>query len=48
MAGNLLKVHGSGNTFYLYETTDETAMDWFKFGEWLCRKIMMVVQMAYC
>ena len=38
MAENLLKVHGSGNTFYLYETTDETAMDWFEFGEWLCRK----------
>lgn len=38
MVENLLKVHGSGNTFYLYETTDETAMDWFKFGEWLCRK----------
>lgn len=38
MVENLLKVHGSGNTFYLYETTDEKAMDWFKFGEWLCRK----------
>ncbi len=33
----LLKVHGSGNTFYLYETTDETSMDWFEFGKWLCR-----------
>lgn len=33
----LLKVHGSGNTFYLYETTDEASMDWFKFGKWLCR-----------
>ncbi|WP_010285952.1 diaminopimelate epimerase [Kurthia massiliensis] len=38
MGENLLKVHGSGNTFYLYETKDEASMDWFKFGEWLCRE----------
>lgn len=38
MGENLLKVHGSGNTFYLYETNDEASMDWFKFGEWLCRE----------
>ena len=34
----LLKVHGSGNTFYLYETTDEQEFDWVKLAIWLCDK----------
>ena len=34
----LLKVHGSGNTFYLYETTDEQEFDWIKLAIWLCDK----------
>ena len=32
----LLKVHGSGNTFYLYETSDENAYDFIKLTKWLC------------
>ena len=32
----LLKVHGSGNTFYLVETIDEQAFDWAKLAIWLC------------
>lgn len=38
MAMHLHKVHGSGNTFYIYETTDEKSMDWSRFGVWLCQK----------
>lgn len=38
MAKLLLKVHGSGNTFYLYETTDEQEFDWVKLAIWLCDK----------
>ena len=34
----LLKVHGSGNTFYLYETTDEQEFNWVKLAIWLCDK----------
>lgn len=34
----LLKVHGSGNTFYLVETTDEQEFDWVKLAIWLCDK----------
>ena len=33
---NLLKVHGSGNTFYLYDTKDEMLLDWVKLTKWLC------------
>ncbi|MGG0657681.1 diaminopimelate epimerase [Rummeliibacillus pycnus] len=33
---NLLKVHGSGNTFYLYETNDETLHNWVNLTKWLC------------
>ncbi|MFF5994728.1 diaminopimelate epimerase [Lysinibacillus sp. KU-BSD001] len=34
----LLKVHGSGNTFYLYETGDENEFDWSTLVSWLCHK----------
>lgn len=34
----LLKVHGSGNTFYLYETEKENEMDWVQLTIWLCDK----------
>nr|WP_106778888.1 diaminopimelate epimerase [Lysinibacillus timonensis] len=34
----LFKVHGSGNTFYLYETTDENEFDWANLTKWLCNK----------
>ncbi len=33
---DLLKVHGSGNTFYLYETDDEASVDWISLAKWLC------------
>lgn len=33
---NLLKVHGSGNTFYLYDTKDEMLLDWVNLTKWLC------------
>lgn len=36
MREKLLKVHGSGNTFYLYEATSEAQYDWVNFGKWLC------------
>jgi diaminopimelate epimerase len=36
MEKKLLKVHGSGNTFYLYETEDEQESDWVKLALWLC------------
>lgn len=32
----LLKVHGSGNTFYLYDTSYETEFDWVQLTRWLC------------
>ena len=34
----LLKVHGSGNLFYLYETSDENAYDFVQITKWLCAK----------
>ncbi len=33
-----LKVHGSGNTFYLYNTNDENELDWVHLTKWLCDK----------
>lgn len=38
MERKLYKVHGSGNTFYLYNTKDENEFDWVKFTKWLCLK----------
>ncbi|MGE7919845.1 diaminopimelate epimerase [Viridibacillus sp. NPDC093762] len=38
MLMQLHKVHGSGNTFYIFETNDEKSMDWTKLGIWLCQK----------
>ncbi|RHW37569.1 diaminopimelate epimerase [Lysinibacillus yapensis] len=38
MEKELLKVHGSGNTFYLYSTEDEYEIDWAGFTTWLCEK----------
>lgn len=32
----MLKVHGSGNTFYLYEAQREDAYDWAQLAKWLC------------
>lgn len=34
----LLKVHGSGNMFYLYETQDEQEHDFVALTKWLCDK----------
>lgn len=34
----LLKVHGSGNAFYLYETKNEQEFDWVKLARWLCEE----------
>lgn len=34
----LLKVHGSGNLFYLYETKDENEYDFVAITKWLCAK----------
>ncbi|AWE07453.1 diaminopimelate epimerase [Lysinibacillus sp. 2017] len=34
----LLKVHGSGNTFYLYDTVYEKELDWVQLTKWLCNK----------
>lgn len=31
------KVHGSGNTFYLYETDTEKEHDWVSLTKWLCQ-----------
>ena len=36
MERKLLKVHGSGNVFYLYETDREEEFDWVKLTKWLC------------
>lgn len=33
-----LKVHGSGNTFYLYNTENESELDWVHLTKWLCQK----------
>lgn len=33
----LLKVHGSGNTFYLIDIEQEQAMDYITLAKWLCR-----------
>lgn len=38
MERTLLKVHGSGNTFYLYETENENEFDWVSLTLWLCHK----------
>lgn len=38
MQKNFLKVHGSGNTFYLYNTDKEDEFDWVTLTKWLCRK----------
>lgn len=38
MERTLLKVHGSGNTFYLYQTNNENEVDWAKLTTWLCQK----------
>ncbi|QOV11299.1 diaminopimelate epimerase [Viridibacillus arvi] len=38
MLMQLHKVHGSGNTFYIFETNNEESMDWSKLGIWLCQK----------
>ena len=34
----LLKVHGSGNLFYLVETQDEHSHDYVALAKWLCEK----------
>ncbi|MEK4229584.1 diaminopimelate epimerase [Solibacillus sp. FSL H8-0538] len=36
MERNLLKVHGSGNTFYLYEAANENEFNWVRLAKWLC------------
>ena len=36
MERTFLKVHGSGNTFYLYDTNDENELDWIALTQWLC------------
>ena len=33
-----LKVHGSGNTFYLLHTDNENEMDWVTLTKWLCNE----------
>lgn len=38
MEKTFLKMHGSGNTFYLFETEDEQEFDWVKLTRWLCEK----------
>ncbi|GEK34868.1 diaminopimelate epimerase [Kurthia sibirica] len=38
MTTQILKVHGSGNTFYLIEGTDDLQYNWFELGAWLCDK----------
>lgn len=35
---SLLKVHGSSNTFYLYETEQEDSIDLVSLTKWLCLK----------
>lgn len=38
MEGFFTKVHGSGNTFYLYETDKEIERDWKGLTKWLCNE----------
>ncbi|CAM5179931.1 Diaminopimelate epimerase OS=Ureibacillus acetophenoni OX=614649 GN=dapF PE=3 SV=1 [Ureibacillus acetophenoni] len=38
MERTFLKVHGSGNTFYLYEREQENEFDWVKLTKWLCQE----------
>lgn len=38
MEYEILKVHGSQNTFYLLEVEDEQAFDWPHFARWICKK----------
>lgn len=38
MERTFLKVHGSGNTFYLYNTEDESEFNWAELTKWLCQK----------
>ncbi len=36
MERSISKVHGSGNTFYLYETEQGMEHDWVRLTKWLC------------
>ncbi len=38
MERTFLKVHGSGNTFYLYNSNNENEFDWVHLTQWLCQK----------
>ena len=38
MERTFYKVHGSGNTFYLYETHNEMEFDWAELTKWLCNE----------
>lgn len=38
MEKTFLKVHGSGNTFYLYSTNNENEINWVELTKWLCTK----------
>ncbi|KGR78883.1 diaminopimelate epimerase [Ureibacillus manganicus] len=38
MERTFFKVHGSGNTFYLYETDNEMEFDWASLTKWLCNE----------
>ncbi|MDN4492666.1 diaminopimelate epimerase [Ureibacillus aquaedulcis] len=38
MERTFLKVHGSGNTFYLYNTDNENEFNWVELTKWLCQK----------
>lgn len=38
MERTFLKVHGSGNTFYLYNTENENEFNWEELTKWLCQK----------
>lgn len=38
MERTFLKVHGSGNTFYLYNSNNENEFDWPSLTKWLCLK----------
>ncbi|MFC7687151.1 diaminopimelate epimerase [Ureibacillus sp. GCM10028918] len=38
MKRTFLKVHGSGNTFYLYNTDNENEFNWAELTKWLCQK----------
>ncbi|SOC37434.1 diaminopimelate epimerase [Ureibacillus acetophenoni] len=37
MERTIFKVHGSGNTFYLFESDQETEHDWVSLTKWLCK-----------